>query len=114
MFKAYGDRNRAKQAVKPQGNNQTGVLYYRVGKNGTETNFLQWFRSWKDYKITEFDAEYRDALREFKRKEYNIEDELKVLLYEPEIPITKDYWTPDADEVALLTKEADATARGYL
>jgi hypothetical protein len=39
MFKAYGDRNRAKQAVKPQGNNQTGVLYYRVGKNGTETNF---------------------------------------------------------------------------
>jgi len=114
MFKAYGDRNRAKQAVKPQGNNQTGVLYYRVGKNGTETNFLQWFRSWKDYKITEFDAEYRDALREFKRKEYNIEDELKVLQYEPEIPITKDYWTPDADEVALLTKEADATARGYL
>ena len=39
MFKAYVDRNRAKQAVKPQGNNQTGVLYYRVGKNGTETNF---------------------------------------------------------------------------
>jgi len=33
MFKAYGDRNRAKQAVKPQGNNQTGVLCYRVGKN---------------------------------------------------------------------------------
>ena len=54
MFKAYGDKNRAKQAVKPQGNNHTGVLYYRVGKNGTETNFLQWFRSWKDYKITEF------------------------------------------------------------
>ena len=77
MFKAYGDKNRAKQAVKPQGNNHTGVLYYRVGKNGTETNFLQWFRSWKDYKITEFDAEYRDALREFKRKEYKIEDELK-------------------------------------
>jgi hypothetical protein len=23
-------------------------------------------------------------------------------------------WTPDADEVALLTKEADATERGYL
>ena len=45
MFKDYGDKNRAKQAVKPQGNNQTGVLYYRVGKNGTETNFLQWFRS---------------------------------------------------------------------
>jgi hypothetical protein len=57
MFNAYGDRNRAKQGVKPQGNNPTGVLYYRVGKNGTETNyFLQWFRSWKDYKITEFDA----------------------------------------------------------
>ena len=114
MFKAYGDKNRAKQAVKPQGNNQTGVLYYRVGKNGTETNFLQWFKSWKDYKITEFDAEYRDALRELKRKEYNIEDELKVLQYEPEIPITKDYWTPDAGELTLLTQEPDATTRGYL
>jgi hypothetical protein len=51
---------------------------------------LQWFRSWKDYQITEFDAEYRDALRAFKWKEYNIEDELKVLQYEPETPITKD------------------------
>jgi hypothetical protein len=67
----------------------------------------------KEYKITEYDAEYRDVLREFKRK-YNIEDDLTVLQYEPEIPITKDYWTPDADEIALLTKEPDATARGYL
>jgi hypothetical protein len=92
----------------------SGVLYYRVGKNGTETNFLQWFKSWKGHKSTVFDAEYRDALREFKRKECNIEDELKVLQYEPEIPIKKDSWTPDADEIALLTKEADATARGYL
>ncbi len=100
MFKAYGDIGRAKQAVKSQGNNQTGVLYYRAGKNGTETNVLQLFRSWKDYRIIEFDAKYKDALREIKRKEYNIEVELKVLQYEPEIPITKDYWTPDADEVA--------------
>jgi hypothetical protein len=44
-------------------------------------------------------------LREFKWKEYNIEDELKVLQYEPEIPITRDCWNPDADEIALLTKE---------
>jgi hypothetical protein len=65
MFKAYGDRNRAKRAVKPQGNNQTGVLYDRVGKNGTETNFLQWFRSWKDYKITEFDAEMLNLSEKF-------------------------------------------------
>ena len=56
------------------------MLYYRVGKNGTETNFLQWFKSWKGHKSTVFDAEYRDALREFKRKECNIEDELKVLM----------------------------------
>lgn len=56
-----------------------------MGKNGTETNFLQCFRSWKDYKITKFDAEYRDAMREFKKKEYNMEDELKELQYEPEI-----------------------------
>jgi hypothetical protein len=24
---------------------------------------------------------------------------LKVLQYEPEIPITRDYWTPNADEL---------------
>jgi hypothetical protein len=39
MFKAYGDKNKVQQVVKPQGNHQTGVLYYRVGKNGTDTNF---------------------------------------------------------------------------
>jgi hypothetical protein len=31
-----------------------------------------------------------------------------------EIPITKDYWTPDAGELTLLTQEPDATTRGYL
>jgi hypothetical protein len=46
--KAYGNKNRDKLNVKTQGNNQTGVLYYRVGKNEEETNILQWFRSQKD------------------------------------------------------------------
>jgi hypothetical protein len=40
--------------------------------------------NWDDYKNIENNAEYKDALREFKRKEYNVEDELKVLQYEPE------------------------------
>jgi hypothetical protein len=35
-----------------------GTLYYQVRKNGTETNSLDWFRSWKDYNITEFGAEF--------------------------------------------------------
>ncbi len=37
-----------------------------------------------------------------------------MLQYELEMPITKDYWTPDAGELTLLTQEPDATARGYL
>ncbi len=37
-----------------------------------------------------------------------------MLQYEPEIPITKDYWNPDADELALLTKEPDDITRRYL
>ena len=75
MFKSYGNK-RPNQAVKPQATEKiVGALYISVGKNGTETNFLDWFRSWKDYKITEFPAEYHEILHDFKRKEYNMEVE---------------------------------------
>ena len=114
MFQSYG-KKKPTQAVKPQTNEKVvGTLYYRVGKNGTETNFLDWYRSWKDYKITEFAAEYRETLREFKRKQYDMDAELTLLQNEPLLPISKDYWIPEVSQIALLTAEADETRRGYL
>ena len=75
MFKGYG-KKKPNQAVTPQTSEKiVGTLYYRIGKNRTETNFLDWFRSWKDFKITEFAAEYRETLREFKRKNYDMDAE---------------------------------------
>lgn len=57
MFQSFG--NNQTQAVKPQNTEKVvGTLYYRIGKNGMKTNFLHWFRSWKDYKITEHAAEF--------------------------------------------------------
>ena len=45
MFQSFGKKNKQTQAVKPQATEKVvGTLYYRVGKNGTETNFLDWFR----------------------------------------------------------------------
>ena len=115
MFQSFGKKNKQTQAVKPQATEKVvGTLYYRVGKNGTETNFLDWFRSWKDYKITEYAAEYRETLREFKRKDYDMDKELASLTNEPVLPISKDYWVPSATEIALLAAEPSDVRRGYL
>jgi hypothetical protein len=115
MFQSFGKKNKQTQAVKPQITEKTvGTLYYRIGKNGTETNFLDWFRSWKDYNITEYAAEYRETLREFKRKDYDMDKELAALTNEPILPISKDYWVPSATEIALLAAESSDVRRGYL
>jgi hypothetical protein len=68
-----------------------GQLTYRVGRNGVESNILEWMRSWKDYKITELPTEVHDCLRSSQRKTYNIDVEIEGLAYEPELPIGKDY-----------------------
>ena len=75
-----------------------GQLRYRVGRNGIETNILEWLHSWKDYKITEFPTEFRDCLRSGKRKEYDIDEEIEDYAYKPEKPIGKDYWVPTREE----------------
>ena len=101
MFKSYSNM-KPTLAVKPQSNEKiVWALYYRVGENGMETNFLDWFISWKDYKITEFPAEYCEIQHDFKRKEYNIEAELASLQNEPLLPISKDYWIPAPTEIAM-------------
>jgi hypothetical protein len=115
MIQNFGKRNKQTQAVKQQSTEKVvSTLYCCIGKNGTETNFLDWFRSWKDYKITEYAAEYRETLREFKRKDYDMDAELATLTNEPILPISKDYWVPTAAEIALLAAETNEVRRGYL
>jgi hypothetical protein len=112
MFKKKD--NKHQQAVKAaQGNEKGATLYFRVGKNGTETNILEWLRNWKKYKITEFPAEYREVLREFKRKEYDMEDELARLEYQAMLPVTKDHWVPSAEEITELSAITNDVLRGY-
>jgi hypothetical protein len=92
MFQSFGKKNKQTQAVKQQSTEKVvGKLYYRIGKNGTETNFLDWFRSWKDYKITEYAVEYHETLQEFKRKDYDMNAELATLMNEPILPISKEH-----------------------
>ena len=114
MFKSYGNKKQ-NHAVKQQSSKKfVGALYYHVGINGTETIFLHWFRSWKDYKITEFAAEYREILHDIKWKEYNMEAEWASLQNKPLLPISKDYWIPTTTKIAMLVAEEDEVWRGYL
>jgi hypothetical protein len=78
-----------------------------------ESNILEWTRSWKDYKITEFPTEFRDCLRTGKRKKYNIDEEIEELVYEPELPIGKDYWVPSHEQFEQSEHITQARAREY-
>ena len=106
--------NKHQQAAQAaQGNQKGATLYYRVGKNGTETNILEWLRNWKEYKITEVPAEFREVLREFKRKEYNMEAELARLEYQAVLNVTKDSWVPTVEEIVELSNMTNDVLRGY-
>jgi hypothetical protein len=48
-------------------------------KNGAENIFLQWFRTEKTARV--LSLMLKNALRDFKRKEYNTGDEFKVIGY---------------------------------
>ena len=104
-------RRTAPKSIKPT-TDCIGQLKYRVGRNGIESKILEWLRSWKDYKITEFPMEFRDCLRSGKWKEYDIDEEIGDYAYEPEKPIGKDYWVPTREEFERLG-ELDGREREY-
>ena len=108
------NNNKHHQAVQAaQGNQKGATLYFRIGKNGTERNILEWLRNWKEYKITEFPAEYREVLREMERKKYDMEEELARLVYQAVMPVTKDNWVPTVDEITELSNVTNEITRGY-
>jgi hypothetical protein len=72
MF-GYGKKQ---QLVTKKTANETNLLYYKVGKEVVVTSYQAWLRGWREHKITEFDVFFQEGLRELKRKEYSLEDEL--------------------------------------
>ena len=54
MF-GYGKKRGGHQKSQQQnnGNNETGLLYYKVGKDGVITNLQAWLRGWKETKINQ-------------------------------------------------------------
>jgi hypothetical protein len=109
MF-GYGKKQQQKKAV----NNDSTLLYYKVGKEGVVTNYQAWLRSWREHKITEFDVFFQEGLRELKRKTYDLEEELKGLEYQPLVTISKEFWLPTTVQLALLEKESNDVRRGYM
>jgi len=77
-------------------------------------NYQAWLRGWREHKITEFDVFFQEGLRELKRKEYSLEDELRGLEYQPLVTISKEFWVPSAAQLLILEAEASDVRRGYL
>jgi hypothetical protein len=94
MFR-YGKKNQAKKQGLPS-NNEMGLLYYKVGKDGVVTNFQAWLRGWKEHKICENDVSFQEGLRQYKRTKYDLDKELRHLEYQPLVMISEDFWVPTA------------------
>jgi len=110
MF-GYGKKQ---QLVAKKTSNETNLLYYKVGKEGMVTNYQAWLRGWREHKITELDVFFQEGLRELKRKEYSLEDELRGLEYQPLVTISKEFRVPSAAQLLILEAEASNVRRGYL
>ena len=101
-------KNYAKYAAKdaaspPRMSSREGKLYQKIGRTGeNETNALSWIRSWKQHKMGEYPPELLQSLKDFVRYQYDISELTKGLTYEPEVPTTKDCWTPTVTERAEL------------
>jgi hypothetical protein len=89
MF-GYGKKNQARKQ-NSSSHNETGLLYYKVGKDGAVTNFQAWLSGWKEHKITEYDVFFLEGLREYKREQYDVMAEVKKLEYKPLVTISKDF-----------------------
>ena len=112
MF-GYGNKSQQKKGNQPS-SNETGLLYYKIGRDGVVTNFQAWLRGWKDHKIMEYDVTFQECLREYRRDKYDLKNELKKLEYQPMLNISKDFWVPTTQEINDLEAETNIVRRGYL
>jgi len=108
----FGYGKKQQQATKKP-SSKTSLLYYKVGKEGVVTNYQAWLRGWREHKITEFDVFFQEGLRELKRKEFDLEEELQGLEYQPMVTISKEFWVPTSEELRELDAETNDIRRNY-
>ena len=108
-FAKYQNKAAKDAATPPRTSTREGRLYQKMGRAGeNEINALDWLRSWKQWKMGGYSPEFLQSLTDFVRIKYDIEDLVKEMDYEPEVPTTKDFWTPSVIERAeLATLEGD-------
>jgi hypothetical protein len=100
----YGKKNQAKKLGSPS-TNKTGLLYYKVGKDGALMNFQAWLRGWKEHKITEYDVFFKEGLREYKREPYDMATALQNLEYQLLLTISKAFGSLPQGKLLNLTQK---------
>jgi hypothetical protein len=94
----FGYGKKQQQTMKKT-SSKTSLLYCKVEKEGIVTNYQAWLRGWREHKITEFDVFFQEGLRELKRKEFDLEEELQGLEYQRMVTISKECWVPTREQL---------------
>lgn len=79
-------------------------LFYRINRRTgrTETNILEWERSWKNVKILKYPSRYGEELRAGVRNLGDGEEELAALQILPELDVAREFWRPTAEQLEIL------------
>jgi hypothetical protein len=67
MLFSYRKKHQNKKTNQSR-SNETGLLYYKIGKDGVVTNFQAWLRGWKEHKITDYDVNFKNVYISTKKK----------------------------------------------
>ena len=104
-----GKRSRSiwHRSDKPKGEtkkDESEKLFYRINRRTgrTETNILEWERSWKNVKILKYPSRYGEELRSGVRNLGNGGEELAALQILPELDVAREFWRPTAEQVEIL------------
>ena len=117
MSRAGGFKSKFSKGKKPEVESKCedyDKLYYRINKKTgrSETNYLEWERSWKNVKILQFPAKYAEELRSGQRAEYTAEQILARHRMLPDLDTDREFWLPTAEqttELEALTPRPRAT-----
>ena len=103
MSRAGGFKSKFSKGKKPEVESKRedyDKLYYRINKKTgrSETNYLEWERSWKNVTIMPFPAKYAEELRSGQRAEYTLARNQMLL----EVDTDREFWLPTAEQAAEL------------
>ena len=97
MSRAEGFKSSCGKGKKPEVESKRedyDKLYYRINKKSerSETNDLEWERSWKNAKVLKFPAKHAEELRLGQRAEYTVEQILARNVMQPEDDTAREFW----------------------